>query len=115
MIVAKASLCKQLYNLTGWGKNQKTEPTELWAVDDAGKDLGLLSSGFKMVNFKELIPAYDLGFLMTKIVKDRNVRLRYDDGKFIATAPPCFRFEAKTPEDAVCKLAIKMFTDRGSK
>ncbi len=99
MNVASVKLCRKLYELSGW----EPEPP-FWKLPDA--------------TFKSRVPAYSLGYLLRKLPR------RYKDMPLAmyagtkgwefsyGTADPHLIVNDYTPEDAACKLAIKLFKQR---
>lgn len=119
MNVASLELCKELYEASGWGKNQKKDTTELWMVMSDGSAY-ILSQGGKFKDFKELIPAYVLGYLLRKLQKTLSageyVAVSADNNKqghWFASISNDHSIGdssyADTPEDAACLLAIELF------
>lgn len=98
--VAALSLCKELYELSGWGAPQLYKSsTEMldWIQDDHGWHL----------------PAYDLGHLLRRLPEFTRVWSHQSgfaasiegdapDGEPISCV-------ADSPEDALCTLAIELF------
>lgn len=120
--VASLNLCKELYELSGW--------------DDVG--YGWFKYGKHLSGDKEVwdigreaiseFPAYDLGYLLRKIVETsypgKTIDIRYNHPEqMLATAPREWIGKytasfadmrqgdypyADTPEDALCKLALEL-------
>lgn len=119
MNVAPLELCKELYELSGWGDTE-------WQY--TGTLHGL---AYKPMNANDTaaIPAYDLGYLLRKLPLERTSEFgteltlhlyfdptnsskgwiaEYTDGNYVALEAN-LSGEAGFPEDAVCKLAIELF------
>ena len=118
MNIASLSLCKELYELSGWQSG-------IWVHSWQGTDQEVTTDYQKggMVNGDYVTPAYDLGYLMRKLpmvthhgglgfghIKDGRwyfnlvlTGIRGDD------LQSNFGSEADTPEDCVAKLAIELF------
>lgn len=115
MNVALLELCRELYELSGWGD---------------GSDMNKL----KWLDYYDdwSVPAYDLGYLLRKLPSyieqqgnldgiDRQRRVAFQIRKWERPEVvwfaeyheiyyrPLYRTEADTPEDAACKLAIELF------
>lgn len=98
--VASLELSKKLYELSGWG-DYGNDPIEKWLdyTDDWS------------------VPAYDCGYLLRKLPKFCRVWLRDESPLWIAThgaggSEHGTTAYMDTPEDALCKLAIKLFEER---
>lgn len=144
MHVASLELCKELYELSGWGdelvdgtsmaknprkslawtpwKRNIPEKTD-WHVRERGSSYGL-EPGVLM------IPAYDLGYLLRKLPKVQMstgsaykylLTLEHTHSLWNAGYPFngdftlfCFGVD-DTPENATCKLAIELWKQGGLK
>lgn len=133
MNVASLELCKELYELSGWGNGYK-DLSELAAYWKAGKFVDnptihkyspdvLLGEFYGRMLFT--VPAYHLGYLLSKMQgHDQTIVMRWNrdlggragmkawDGKWcIGTfdMPQGDYPIADTPEDAAAKLAIELF------
>lgn len=112
MSVASLELCRELYQLSGWDGTH-------FLYTKSGK----VSTIASMFSYKPL-PAYDLGYLLRKLppeLSDEDSRV-YLSMNISMTQNWCARyadaagnrmniekFYAPTPEDAACKMAIKLF------
>lgn len=103
MNVASLELCKELYELSGW-----YDTSFVWSRNSlANRPLT-----FKPDAVFDDPPAYDLGFLIRKM--PRRVKLRtYSNGYAVQWQKngAVYRnqermFEAESPEDCLCMLAI---------
>lgn len=109
MNVAELSLCKELYELSGWwqedarayGFNKKTQE---YVLDYTPSE-----------DYKKHIAAYDLGYLLRKL---KGCSIEHQSNGVYAAQPPNYltieqRVEwgkgATTPEDAAAKLCIELF------
>lgn len=120
MTVASLELCKELYELSGWGDTHgcwyesyavTTIECWPWQRDHNYRDEGYHSE----------TPAYDLSYLLRKLPKtrkrktakqSRTERLNLsaaDDGSWVAGYLGHGFVLADTPEDAACDLAIELF------
>lgn len=106
MHVASLELCKELYELSGW-----KDGIASWHIEMVG-------SGRKYIRDSRAVPVapqYDLGCLLRKL-PNKQVKLRNGiHGWMIQwrksgaeTRNIEHVFEAATPEDAACKLAIEL-------
>lgn len=137
MNVASRSLCKELYDLSGWGRTGKhtVSDVQIWWVkaEDVSSGIYFVDDGEWVVSPSilsfndgaEYFPAYDLGYLFRKVQVALGVGVRFVDpdnplatdlkewhGKYIAFNPWLKQRDyafANTPEDALCKLAIWLF------
>lgn len=114
MHVASLELCKELYELSGWKNGKHTwylehayDPNGIWIERDDW-DLNKVETNMS----EYFYPAYDLGYLLrklppvSKVINCSNERTQiygalFPEGKLT--------FQADTPEDAACKLAIELF------
>lgn len=101
MNVASLELCRELYELSGWGYTEKSEHV-------------ITADGYDEYD----LPLYDLGYLLRQMPKEiDNVWLTlrpiwyagYDH--MTADEPVKAKYDAlaDTPEDAACKLCIELF------
>lgn len=126
MYVASLELSKQLYEVSGWAETEfwhyNTGATG-WKVDTGHAPL---PKGY-YDNVEKFVPAYDLGYLLRKLPKqlpDPDTGYESEDYLAIqcfsnsysawyvdATGEPVpdFTENADTPEDALAKLAIRLF------
>lgn len=97
MNVASLELCKELYELSGWGAE----------LNDWRSNSGTVISG--------AYPAYDLGYLLRKLPNDHMINFSrppvklYQSGHSWTAEYGGFKSGDTAPEDAVCKLAIELF------
>lgn len=129
MNVASLELSSKLYKLSNWGHNFQTDETgDIYAVNRKGKSVGLVSSGgFSLAEMQSFVPAYSLSYLLRKLItsegsKELGVSVRYVNqllsmdlkewlDKWIAYHPWLKQKDycvATSPEDAVCKLLVKL-------
>lgn len=120
MQVAKLELCKELYELSGWGKTDDGTAFEyiipLHRPDDSYIRHTRMALDYRASTQVERIPAYDLGYLLRKLPVTSYIATRRD-GKVTASTgsyksgynPFPLRETADTPENAACKLAIELF------
>ena len=133
MNVASLDLCKELYELSGWGEypdrphfawrefiakrtgsswySAEEDYTEGWRDPlDRRHATGITH------NIEHVAPAYDLGYLLRKL--PQFMLTRHDAKYYINNVTldirgpglqSSFSNEADTPEDAACKLAIELF------
>lgn len=131
MHVASLELCKELYELSEWGKTEWAYGK--WTPEDKKPFMAEYNYGEFGHDAFRVAPAYDLGYLLRKLraiddpdngePKNIYVELTVLENYSNATAvrgitdvginqprqrqlPSC---EADTPEDALCKLAIELF------
>jgi hypothetical protein len=115
---ASLELCKELYELSGWGNHDKWEDqANFYWVQDGGD----LSVGYKhqLDGYPIRFPAYDLGYLLRKLKEQdeditiTNGYLQYEN--WVAMQYMWYDHDniyiqnATTPEDAACKLAIELW------
>lgn len=108
MNFASKRLCMKLHRLSGWEDTQFNYSTETKQKKDITIDGDLLSGNiFEVAD----CPAYDLGYLLRKLPEPTLIRKKL--GKYEASLRRGNKvypsYEADTPEDAACKLAIKLF------
>ena len=116
--VASLELSKKLRELSGWEDtrdfyheqdnfNEETERYERngkWVIVER-----------KRADYN--IPAYDCGYLLRRLPATTSVMHIKEKGQgeyevyFISGMTKAKRFYADTPEDALCKLAIKLFEE----
>lgn len=121
MNVASLELCKELYELSGWVSSdwhKRKNPTAGYKTGDKELDARYIKG----------CPAYDLGYLLRKLPQMFNLypdtigeefhtltvsagSTDHWDACYGDTNDPYMGlgFEAKTPEDALCLLAIELF------
>jgi hypothetical protein len=100
MHAASLELCRELYELSGWGGGQVYDG--VYAAHPDVKREG---------DRRPFIPAYDLGYLLRKLQESApTLAWMYDEQKWAMITDASFeRQDAVTPEDAACKLAIELF------
>lgn len=130
MNVANLEMCKELYELSGWGFD---DSYTYWIVTPNAT--GTMERR-NARDFDDRIPAYDLGYLLRKLPKHHNFGMPYvsqanDGTQWVASyinwwalweydgkgsakkwhheVTASLHFLADTPEDAACKLAIELF------
>lgn len=107
MNVAELSLCKTLWELSGWGDTYAR-----WSIKgDATGDHE--SARVNMLGVGD-IPAYDLGYLLRKLPALCSVdSISQKDGRREWSVSAPFKLDtyttADTPEDCAAKLAIELF------
>lgn len=110
---ASLKLCRELYDLSGWGGDDpRFNINEGWYKEGKPNQKSIL-----------LAPAYDLGYLLRKL--PRSIQVDESVG-YLVIGPSVaqwqvgylmngeymerqFLFADKVPEDAACKLAIELF------
>lgn len=126
--VASLELCKELYELSGWGK--KLGETDFYTVNARGKQAAFVRQGqvigeLSLAEWKKSIPAYTLGYLLRKLplnIEGAFKELNHygtDNGYWVIQychhdlRTNVFTYSygehGDTPEDAACKLAIELF------
>lgn len=114
MNVASKELCEELFKLSGW--DDKNLDAWGWEAID------LQGSGVEVGN---KIPAYNLGYLLDKLVEVKTGLTLYHvhstmsweafyAGKFFEYGTDTQHWETQggmNPADAVCRLAIQMFKE----
>lgn len=106
MNVASLELCKELYELSGWGdcKFIFLTDTSLW-LKDLPHEVPMLAS------------AYDLGYLLRKLPEQTHLYKHIED-KIVNAYSAWTLLNSKsvvepqladTPENALCQLAIELF------
>lgn len=127
MNVASLELCKELYELSGWGDTSEFYVNGMLqhGIDTAFEDHAIKT------NYPGYSPAYDLGYLLRKLpgqvlestdipkkMTSHPLRLEApevnwpSDGKkwaFFYENHKTLWSEGDTPEDAICALAIELF------
>lgn len=128
MTVASLELCKKLYELSGWEDTYENQ--SWWIINGREVEPTVFDptqrSDYTLSGNREVCPAYDLGYLLRKLVANSIYpEVRYIDpdnhtemdlaqwyGKWICALVdiPQYQYSyADTPEDAACKLAIELF------
>lgn len=112
MFVANQELCKELYELSGWGYDCEFHylHREIFNRQPRQSDL---KDG---ITEEDYAPAYDLGYLLRKLPPtipsdgaDWMLQMqRGSGGWFFAYGVDWLESEGDTPEDAACKLAIEL-------
>lgn len=113
---ANAKLCKQLFIALG-RPTIKIKDIDLWVMGANGKVIGLTSEKFNLKDFKEFIPAYELGELVSTAIDSghAHIKIKQTDKGVIVTAPPCYHIEAKSPADGVARLLVKSLKKAATK
>lgn len=109
---ASLDRCRKLYEITKWGEKFKDEKLDLWGVAENGNASVITQSqldGFPV----ELIPAYDLGYLIRKLPLGSSVHT-----PTIATDKACVAMykvrdtviphSADSPENAAADLLLDL-------
>lgn len=123
MNVASLELCKELYELSGWGDTEKAH----YLLDGKPQVMRWSKVGVEDErSWHELVlraPAYDLGYLLRKVPEflpmpseeffPASLTVRCGKHEWLAgyatTRKWIKKIWADTPEDAACKLAIELF------
>ena len=123
MNVASLELSKKLYELSKWG--DENDYQDEWYFK-FGKHLGDEETwGFTRTKAMGEFPAYDSGYLLWKLPADIDMPSRAGDSSLdviksetryyasyrVGSAQANYQGVADTPEDALCKLAIKLFEE----
>ena len=112
MNVSSLELSKKLYELSGWGM---THLKHQWYDDGSGKNIIESSDIHIYKDHSFFCPAYNCGYLLRKLPHE--TELTNSTGKWSAlstsTSTPSYIFlvNADTPENALVKLAIKLFEE----
>lgn len=114
MSTASLKLCKELYDLSGWGSGT--------LLKDQGDIVNRWHQSWVEEEIEMVSPAYDLGYLLRKLpgkIKRERLRLEprlqwVDDAKwwvahYVDGSLVRFNVTDESPEDALCKLAIELF------
>jgi hypothetical protein len=111
MDVASLELCKELYELSGWGKTE-----HVYAIPKEESVEGMtpwLRVGVGDSYAWREHPAYDLGYLLRKLppgAQIAKVSGQWNaNGPYSAWVDENDYYDADTPEDATCTLAIELF------
>lgn len=102
MNVASLELCKKLYELSGWEGDE-----DIYMHQERSK--WVKGKGSYITN---LVPAYDLGYLLRKLPAVHNhdyLQLRKVNSDLWVAYYPEIGGHADTSEDATAKLAIELF------
>lgn len=132
MNVAAVNHCKKLYELSAWGEQIKKDRLDIWGIADDGNASVITQESLAGWPTK-LVPAYNLGFLLRKLPPnlsavyqeelylmleldpfDKSWVVQYTNEQYEVPQPPLgvtVSAMAKTPEDAACLLAIKLFEE----
>lgn len=119
MNVASLELCKELLELSKWANSLK-DLDNIWGIDSAGNSAIVTGQAYATAVVKigipvEVIPAYDLGYLLRKL---QTVHITMEHGyngmqwSFTyrnGTLSGYLFQDADTPEDACAQLAIELF------
>lgn len=111
MHVASLDNCKRLYELSGWICHT---PGEYWWHDDGQKahPCNVLTGWPEEPLGKYIWPLYNSGYLFAKIPQRIYLKKHYKKPFYWAKWDDRLKeiyVEADTPEDALCKLSIKLF------
>lgn len=129
MSVASLELCRELYELSGWGKNIQADKLDIWGVNSETGDAQVITQGSMLGIPTELYPAYSLGFLLRRLPRrildewpyhlvieidplDGSWVAQYLDGDYNlpdSSMAMLISKMADTPEDAACRLAIELY------
>lgn len=131
MHVASLELCKELYELSGWGRMDNTSSTDhyyrsSWITVKTGEPDVMRNwkiepwESFNEVarlhcslNKGHAVPAYDLGYLLRKLPYGFTIVTRFNDGWLASWAErsnaPDVAVEGDTPENATAELCIELF------
>jgi hypothetical protein len=119
MNVASLELCRELYELSGWGQH---DVEKKWATG-LPRDPAFVTDVLRF-DSKFLCPAYPLDHLLRKLPLTVNDPYQFRqngptlkparNGWFIwygtvGTDTECYLQNADTPEDAACQLAIELW------
>lgn len=122
MNVANIEVCRELYDLSEWGKNTKGNALELWGTDSNNQSAIITSNEYASGESKIgipiiLLPAYDLGYLLRKLpykTEDGWLSL-FKSGEnnwmacYIQDEDQFNEEAADTPENAAAALAVQLF------
>lgn len=131
MHVAELSLCKELYELSGWGDTSEFYVNGMLqhGIDTAFEDHAIKT------NYPGYSPAYDLGYLLRKLPSNYMLMwhdfedFKLEDGEVIKQGRAYVMSkldgdmyeidedfwnadQSDTPEDAAAKLAIELFKQK---
>lgn len=128
MNVASEDLSRELHELSGWDDTlyfryertdpNSTVPLKLIGNGNMGMTVNNASTGFTVDKYDQLVPAYDLGFLLRRLpLQTRLTRGARGYSALYSNAytrmpdetPVSAQGKADTPEDAVAKLCIALF------
>lgn len=98
MNVASQKLCKELYELSGWGLDELSTSTGM--VIELTPDNVLWADG---------VPQYDLGYLVRRIPLYEQRKYSDSYGFLDLSGRGVKEVTADSPEDAACRLAIELF------
>lgn len=123
MNVANLELCRELYALSGLGWDKAADKPDVLGVQQWYSDEHTLEFmvNWREERFKPWVPAYSLGYLLRKLPQTAVVSMQDGNGnvngyyadsyKLLDRKQEPKRFEADTPEDAACKLLIKLIQE----
>jgi hypothetical protein len=129
MNIASLELCKELYELSDYnfdGTDYRWYCLPITITKGSSPELDYSNWQVKHVSYRGKYsvihyPAYDLGFLLRKLPETTSItkqvlngigaRHQYNAG-WQATETRWSGFEADTPEDALCSLAIELFKQK---
>ncbi|WP_427007158.1 hypothetical protein [Pseudarthrobacter sp. H2] len=118
MNVASLELCKELYELSGWGMEVPPAAYRFWYWIEAHGEYNL-DDGDLMSEDHPPFPAYDLGYLLRKLPKlvdGAGLLMQFDgsddDGWCIYYEEQPVKYKAfyfDAAEDAAASLAVQLF------
>lgn len=118
MNVASLELCKELYELSGWANNTK-QLDNIWGTDAEGRSAVITGQAYGNSENKigipiELVPAYDLSYLLRKLPDTVAKGVFWRQGRWNAEYLEQKKVKihwqhADNPEDAIAKLLIELF------
>lgn len=99
--VASLALCKELYELSGWGTDRT------WRKLTLGK--AFVRNG-SIEDEYDISPAYSLGYLLRKLPNGVNIMYNSERSAASYEVPIGeLLLYGNTPENAACKLSIELF------
>lgn len=138
MNVANLELCKELYELSGWGytphaygpmRHDYTDRVyRHWQAKRTGSEWWTCLEDYDLMgdnrdpldgrrptgvthNVLERVPAYDLGYLLRKLIAGQRI-VKVDDDYYVANnvqGVTDVNADGKTPEDAAAAFAVHLF------
>jgi hypothetical protein len=108
---ASLELCKELYGLSGWGRGMGDRTAWEYTQYEEGSNWRVTPWGYGICYASHV--AYDLGYLLRELPRDFILHPIAGAQWEIQYAPGMSNrekiYQADTPEDAACKLAIELF------
>lgn len=106
MNVASLDLCRELYELSGWGaktidKSASGDIINSWYQERTENN--------ESIDVTLVAPQYDLGYLLRKLPEETQVTM---NSAGVIIKVKSYFHKADTPEDAACKLAIELFKQK---